>query len=141
MIKLKNSDFDETKKNQIVMNVKNQIVIKTQKLKLWQNSKIQNVTKLKNLSCDTTQILTKPNNSKCEQTQIVTKLKNSNCDKTSLNFWQNLNYCKSQFWSRKTNLKVSFRKTILTAWQLMQCSLGSALQFLRSLYSVFVIFC
>ena len=75
--------------------------------------------------------MTKFNTSKCDQTQIVTKLKNSNCDKTFLTSWQNLNYDKSQFIRTKTNLKGSFSKNILTTWQLMQCFLGSVLQFLR----------
>ena len=55
MTKLKNLNFD-----------------KTQKLKLWQNSKSQIVTKLKNLNFDKTR---KPENSNCDTTKIVTKLK------------------------------------------------------------------
>ena len=90
-------------------------MIKTQKLKLWQNLKNLNVTKLKNLNFK----------------------KNSNCDKTQKlklwqNFsklWQNLNNDKYQFMIRKTILKGSFSKNILTPWQLMWCSLGSVLRF------------
>ena len=57
---------------------------KTQKIKLWQNSKNQIVTKLKN-QIVTTQKLKSWQNSK---TEIVTKLKNSNGDKT-----KKKNYC------------------------------------------------
>ena len=79
-----------------------------QKLKRWQNSKTQMVTKLKN------QMVTKLKNTNCDITQklklwqnlitqIATKLKNSNCVKTKnsncdktqkLKWWQNLNYDK-----------------------------------------------
>ena len=49
MTKLKKSKYDKkcdkTKKSKYD---------KTQKLKMWQNSKTQNVTKLKNLKCDQT---------------------------------------------------------------------------------------
>ena len=95
-------------KTQIVMKLKNSNGDKTQKLKLWQNSKTQIVTKLKNSNCDnlktqivTTEILTKQNydktqvvtklkNSKCDKIQIVTKLKNSKCDKNKkFKLWQN----------------------------------------------------
>ena len=59
---------------------------KTQKLKLWQNSKIQIVTKLKNSNYDNskTQIVTKlkNQNSYNSETQIVSKLKILICDKT-----------------------------------------------------------
>ena len=53
---------------------------KTQKLKLWLNSKTQIVTKLKNSNCDNAQTLKLWQNSK---TQKMTKLKNSNCDKSN----------------------------------------------------------
>ena len=89
-MKLEKSNCDEPKNSNCEKK-------KTQQLKLWQNSQIQNVTNIKNSSCDKTQILTKVNNSKCDETQIVTKLKKSNCDKTFLNLWQNLNYSKYQF--------------------------------------------
>ena len=67
-------------------------------MKFWWNSKVQMVTKLKNLNCDKTQILTKLKmgrrkklkNLPCNKTQIVTKLENSNYDKTQiLKLWQN----------------------------------------------------
>ena len=84
--KLKNSNF-----------VKNTICDETQivmKIKLWWNSKMQIVMKLKK-----TWIFTKPKQSNCDKTQM-TKLKiwqNSNCDKTQnlndktekLKVWQN----------------------------------------------------
>ena len=64
MTKLKRSNFEENTKK---------------KFKLWQNKKIQMVSKLKNTNCD------KTNNN-----QIVTKLKKSNCDQTKkkLKLWQ-----------------------------------------------------
>ena len=51
---------------------------KLKNLKFY-NSKIQNVTKLKNSNCDKTQKLKSGQNT---TTQIMTKLKNSNFDKT-----------------------------------------------------------
>ena len=72
--------------------------MKTQKFKLWQNSK------LKNSNCDKTQKLKLWQNSKksnCDKTEklkvlpnsktlIVTKLKKTNCDKTQkFKLWQN----------------------------------------------------
>ena len=61
---------------------------------MWQNSKTQIVSQLKNSKCDKTQKFKIRQNS---NTQIVTKLKfwqNLNCDKTltvtRLNLWQNL---------------------------------------------------
>ena len=57
----------------MVTKLRNSNCDKTQKLKLWQNSNTQIVTKVEN-----------------SETEIVTKLKNSNCDKTQkLKFWQN----------------------------------------------------
>ena len=78
MTKLKNANFDKTKKNQAVTKLqKNTNCDKTTKFKLRRNWKSQVVTKLKNSNCY---------NSK---TQIITKLKNSNCDKTlKLKFWK-----------------------------------------------------
>ena len=58
--------FLKKSKNQIVTTLKNSNCVKTQKLKLRQNSKTQVVTKVKN--------------------QILTKIKNSNCDKTFFSF-------------------------------------------------------
>ena len=53
---------------------------KSQKLKIWQNSKTQNVTRLKNENCGKTQKLKKWENSK---NKIETKQnKNSKCDET-----------------------------------------------------------
>ena len=52
---------------------------KTQKLILWQNSKIQIVTKLKNISCYKTKKLKLWPNSK---TQIVTKFGSDSCDRS-----------------------------------------------------------
>ena len=76
------------KKAQIVMNLKNLNGDKTQKLKLWQNSKTQIVTKLK--------VKKKLKNWKCDKIQMVTKLENSNNDKTQkLKMWQNLRDKKS----------------------------------------------
>ena len=69
------------------------------KLKLWQNSKTQFVTKLKNSICDKTQ-----------------KLKSSNV--TKLQFMANLN-----LW-QKNYSKWSFSRNIFTPWQPMRCSLG-----------------
>ena len=68
---------------------------KTQKLKVWQNSKKFIVTKLKNLSCDKTQTLKVWTISKTPM--VRKKITNSNCEKkkkkilitTKLNFQQN----------------------------------------------------
>ena len=73
------------------------------KLKLWQNSRTQIVTKLKNWNWDQTQNFLICQNLKTQiltklkkkivtklKTQSVTKLKNLNCDKTwKLKLWQN----------------------------------------------------
>ena len=87
---------------------------KTQKVKLWQISKTQIVTKLKKSNWD--KIL----NSKCDKIKkknqivtklkknpIVTKLKNKKCDKTQkLKLWQNSkvklwqNLKKNKFWPK-----------------------------------------
>ena len=69
-MKLKNSNYDETQKNKFLWNSIAQI-LKTQKLKLWQNSKTLVLTKLKYLNFDKTQKLKLWQKSK---TQIVTKL-------------------------------------------------------------------
>ena len=52
MTKLKNSNCDKTKKKVNFTKIKNSNCDKTQKLKLWQESKIQIVTKLKKSNCD-----------------------------------------------------------------------------------------
>ena len=77
---------------------------KTQKLKLWQNSKTRIVTKLKNSNFDNVKNVTKLKlwqnskcerkkklkNSKCDKIQIMTKLKNSKCDNNQkFNLWHN----------------------------------------------------
>ena len=71
-----------TKLKKMVTTLKTWNCEKSQKIKLWQNSKTRIMTKLKKLNCDKTQKLKLWQNSK---TQIVTKLKNSNCDKTKKN--------------------------------------------------------
>ena len=109
VMKLKNSNCDETQKLKLQWNSKTQTVMKlkssncdknsnvekTQKLKLWQKSKTQIVTKLKlwqksnyaktqmlwNSNCDKTLKLKLWQNS---NTQTVAKLKNKNCDKTQI---------------------------------------------------------
>ena len=135
--------------------LKNSICDTNRKLKLWQDSKTQIVTKLKmwqNSSCDKAQIETKlklwqnynyEKNYKCDKTKIVTKLINSNYDKTpklklwqnsKLKLWQNLKYDKSQVMKIKKTLLGSFSKNILTPWQPMRCSLGSVFRFSQCLY-------
>ena len=97
---------------------------KTQKLKLWQNSKTQIVTKLKKFFLQ---------NSK---TQILTKLKNSNSDKTKqIKLWKN---SKTQIVMVVIVTVVtvvvrvtSFSKRNSTPRQQMRCSQGSFLRFLR----------
>ena len=69
--KLKKSKYEEEKNSKC----------DTPKLNMWQNSKIQNVTKLKK-----TQNVTKLKNS------IMTKLNNSKCDKTQM--WQDSKFDK-----------------------------------------------
>ena len=60
----------------LVTKLKNGHFDKTQKLKLFPNSRSQILTKLKNRICD------KTDKSNLDKTQIVRKLKNSNCEKT-----------------------------------------------------------
>ena len=81
-------------------------------LKLWQNSKTQIVTKLKNSNCDKIQKILWWQNS---NTQIVTKLQRPNCNITpKLKLSQTLkNYV--------------VRKS-LTLCQLMRCTQGSLLR-------------
>ena len=115
MTKLKNSNYDQTKNCD-----KTQIVTK---FKFWQDSNCDKTQKLKIWQLTLWQL----NNSNCDKTQ------NSNRDKNQeLKLWQNLNYDKSQFMKKK-NWKGSFSKNILTPWQQMKCSLGSALRFSRCL--------
>ena len=126
-MKLKNSNCDETNKLKAWWNLKTHCD-KTQKLKLWWNLKIQIVMKLKNSGCDKnskTLIVTKLKNSKWRKTQKIKSWQNSiNKNVTNLKLWQNsktkivatlfancdenLNYDKSQFMRRKTNLKGSW---------------------------------
>ena len=113
------------------MKLKKSICDETQKLKFWQNSKTQTVTKLKNSNCEKTQklklgqnlltqIVAKLKNSNCDQT------KNSNCDKTQKLKWRvNLNYDNSWF----LNKKLTFSRNILTPWQPMRCFLGRVLHY------------
>ena len=119
MIKLKlwwnshNSNCFETQKLklwqnskiQIVMKLKNSNGDKTEKLKLWPNWKTQIVTKL-NSNCEKTQIMTKfklwENKLKAWNvtSQIVTKLEISNYDKTQ----------KLKLWQNLQYVKCQFRK-------------------------------
>ena len=67
--------------------------------------------------------------------KFVTKLKknqipqNFSQNVTKLELWQ------ISIYEKKPNFKQSFRKNILTPWQPMSCSLGSALQFLQCFIS------
>ena len=80
-MKLKNSNCDKTQKLKLWLNSKTHIVIK---LELWWNSKTEIVIKLKTLKGNKTK--KKVKNSKA---QVQTKLNNSNCDKTQkLKLWQ-----------------------------------------------------
>ena len=117
------------------------------KLKLWQNLKIQLVTKFKILNGDKTQlkmwsnsktqILTKLERKNCDKTQktqIVTKHKNSNCDTTQkLKFWHS---SKTQIVSvvivtvvivaaMAEVIVTSFNKNNFPPWHPMRCSWGS----------------
>ena len=75
----------------------------TQKLKMWQNSKTQIVTKLKTSNCDKTQKI-----------QFETKLKSTNCDKSQkLKLWQNK---KLKLWQLKKSNCDKTQK--LKLWQL-----------------------
>ena len=64
MKQLKNSKCDNTQK----LNIWQQNVT-TLKSSIYDNSKTQNVTKLKYLKCDKNQNVTKPNNTKCDKSQ------------------------------------------------------------------------
>ena len=91
MMKLKNSTCDETSKTEIVMKTQKLKLWYNQKHKLWQNSKPEADKTKKNLKGDKTQKLIWWQSSK---TQIVTKLKKIDCDKTlkkKPKFWQNSN--------------------------------------------------
>ena len=115
-------------KTQIVTNLKNSNWDKTQKLKLWQNSKCDQTKKSNG---DKTQ-----KNKLCQysKTQIVTKLKNSNCYKTKKNnVWQNP---KSKIVAVvivtvvtvtvvTLVILISFSKNNLTPWQPIRWSRGS----------------
>ena len=88
-----------------------------------------------NSYCNLSQVVTTLKlwqNSNCEKkTQQLKKWTNSKWDKTQkLKLWQNLKYDKHQFKKIKT-LTGSLSKNMMTPWQLMRCSLGSVLQFLR----------
>ena len=122
----------------LVTKLQNSNCVKNQILKLWQNSKTQIETKLKNLNCDKTKNL---NYDKSQikiglisKTQIVTKLKRSNCDKThklmtklknSLgqnSNWQNPKYqivTKTKIWQNQivTKLKKIYQTKKLKLWQ------------------------
>ena len=91
--KLENSNCDKT-----------QTVTKLKKLKFWQNSKPQIVTKLKNSNCDKTQKLKlwqKP------KTQIVIKIKSLNVNKNQI-----------------VVIVTSLSKNNLTPWKPIRCSCG-----------------
>ena len=103
---------------------------KTLKLKLWQNSKTQFVTK-HNSYCDTTQ------NSNCDNSNSnkTQKLKKQPNSKTWIvmkpkNWNSERKKSKTQVLTNKilTKLIQSFGKNSLTPQQLMRCTLGSVLQ-------------
>ena len=82
LIKLKNSNNDKTQKLKLWENSKTQIVTKKNIYILWQNSKTKNGKKSnyekKNFSWEKTQIVAKlklGQKSSCVKTQIVTKIK------------------------------------------------------------------
>ena len=82
-----NSNYDKTQKHKLWKNSKTQIVTKLKNSNCYQNQKLKLWEKLKSKTL-TTQKLKVGQNSK---TQNVTILKNSNCDKTQkLKLWQNL---------------------------------------------------
>ena len=93
MTKLKNSNCDKTKKNQIVM-----------KIKLWEKSSSDKTQIVKKKKTQKLKMLQNPN---CDETQELKYDRpwNSNCDKT-----QNLNLKddKSQFMRRRKNFKRVF---------------------------------
>ena len=102
-----------TKKNQNVTKPKTQIYKieklkcdKTQKLKMWQNSKTWNVTKLKNSKCDKTQKLKMWQNSQTQNETKLTKLTNLKCD-NKIKMWQNSKYDNS----KTQNVKKTTPKT------------------------------
>ena len=111
---------------------------KTQKPKLWQDSKNQIVKKLKTSNCDKTQEVKLWHNSKIQimtklKNKIVIKLKNSNCYKTQqLKCWPNL---KAHIVKKLKNTnfdttqkEVTVTNSIKNNWtpqQPMRCSWGS----------------
>ena len=91
-LQLKNSNCDKTQKLKLWPNSKTQIA--TKQKKVWQNFKTQMVTKIKNSNCDQTKNIKLWGEKKNSKTPIVRKkkLQNCNCDKTQkLKLWQNSN--------------------------------------------------
>ena len=90
MTNSKFSKSDKTKKIKFTLIKKNFNYDPTQKLKLWQNSKTQIMTKLNNSNCDKNRRkLSQDSHSNCAktETQIVTKLKNKFSDKTQTHYF------------------------------------------------------
>ena len=83
--KSKNSTCDKTQKNKMWQKSKFDKNLNVTKLKMWQNSKTQNVTS-QNVQNSKTQMGQKSTTQMWQNsTQSVTKLKNSICDKTLKN--------------------------------------------------------
>ena len=122
-----------------MLKISNSHILTKLKLKLWQNSKTQIVTILKNSRSDktqsetklklklklwqisNTQIVTKLKFSNCEKTQnfIVKKLQKLNCDKTqTLKLWQN--------WTTQTA-----RNLTLKLWQILYTQILTKLKLLQ----------
>ena len=98
-------------KIQIVIKLKNSNGDKTPKLKLWKNPETQIVTKQKKITCDLTQIVTKlklGQNSNFDKTQIVIKLKT----KKKIKLWQN---SKTKFLTKLKN-SISDKTQKLKLW-------------------------
>ena len=101
-----------------ITKLKNSNCDKTQKLKLWQNSKTWIVTKLKKSNCDKNQKLKWGQNSK---TEFATKLKNWNCDQTQKLKLQQYQNCKKTWklimWQTFLFCYTIVCKNKLTHWQ------------------------
>ena len=122
MTKLKNSHCEKTQKLKLWQNSKTQIVA-TQKLNFWQNSKTQIVTKLKIKLWQ------------CSKTQMVTKLKHSNSDKTLWVF----EFCHTSTPWQPTNSQCSysqFLRCFLLLW--FNISSSSVIDFLPRVWGSYL---
>ena len=88
--KLKNSNGDKTQKHKLWQNSKTQIAIKLKMWRIRKKSKTQNATELKLWQHSNTKIFTKLKNSNCDETQKLKFLQ-------KIGTWQILIYEEKKF--------------------------------------------